>query len=188
HSSHNILALDGNGNPVEGVEIFKEGVLLGESDKEGRLFTEALSSGAHVFNANKTGYAPVEKSFEVDRSRYGMSLEVRGLLSDSERHKAIKGGKASVRFYETPSCPNCKKVKDYMADILASNRECILYEVINLWAYQEELEGKFPKMTTPIIEIEGNEREFMMNGLVPSKTLKRRISDAMSGECEFQWI
>lgn len=174
---------DDGGNPRAGAVVTVDGEGLGVADQQGSLLWPEARPGTHVVEASLAGFEDVSLEVVVDESRYGQSLAARRLLSDGERQSAIGKGKASVRFYETPTCPNCRRVKDALADIVASRRNCVELEIINLWNYREELEGRFPVMVTPIIEIEGAERMVQMNGLVSARTLERRIDEAMSGAC-----
>ncbi|MFH1721507.1 MAG: hypothetical protein ABH950_02755 [Candidatus Altiarchaeota archaeon] len=178
---------DSEGNALPDVQILIDKSKEAKTDDTGIAYVVASSHGPHVLSAEKEGYLSANVSLDVDESRYGQSLAVRRLLSTDERQRAISVGKASLRVYETPICPNCRKVKDFTADVIAANRDCILYEVINLWTYQKELEGRFPVMTTPIVEIEGSGRTFQMNGLISKNTLQKRLESSMTGDCVFQW-
>lgn len=161
------------------VKIFIDDEPAGDSIGEGLFILTDLDERDHKITVDGGGNS-VEIDLAVWRTRYGLSLDVRNLLSEEERREVINDGKANLRFYDIPNCPNCIVMRPKVASIVEEYRECVAYELISLWkpGGREDLKKYFPdqvKMVTPIIMVDGVNGRFSYMGIVPPETLIRNI-------------
>lgn len=170
-----------NDNKPAGVEIFVDDKPAGFTNEDGRLEIRNLEPGNYTLYAVKDGFSPASLNFSVWKSPYGLSIFVRRMLPESSRDEYISDGKVNVRFYDLPSCAICRVMRPRVSDIVSKNRDCVVYEIISLWKYSEELTGRFIGMTTPIIEIEGPGKSFQTSGMVSSQKLEDMLVKASPG-------
>lgn len=178
-----LSASDASGRDVDGVEVYVGGELKGTTDSAGKLVFGPVEGGDYTLTAKKTGFEDSDMDLSVWDSEYGLSIYVRRKLEDSERDMNIRKGRVNLRFYDLPSCSICRVMRPTVSDIVSPNRDCILYEVISLWKYNEELAGKFGQTTTPVMEIQGQSGFFQTSGFVPSSQLETMIQKA-SPSCD----
>lgn len=169
-------------NPKEGwkkVKVLLDGTMLGESTGDRVFLVEDLTGGEHEINVERNGIS-IKTVISVWQTRYGLSRDVRTLLTEEERRMVIHEGGASLRFYDIPNCANCIVMRPKVAGLAEKFRHCISYELVSLWkpSVREDLKRDFPdqsKVVTPVIVIEGPDGRFNYMGIVPPEKLEENI-------------
>jgi hypothetical protein len=168
-----------NGQPMDGVEIYLNHILHGETD-EGYYAIENLPGGDHMISVKFDGYYEVSAPISVSDDSYATSRDVRSPISETEKQKANSDGKAIVSFYETSFCTNCDVVRRKLNIVVDKNRDCLVYEKLSYWKYRDRLWSG----SLPFITIDGRLGTYKANGLVKMESLKGMMERA-SG-CEIQ--
>jgi hypothetical protein len=182
-----------DGSPVADATIILDGELKETSGTDGRTVLYALRSGNHTIDALKDGYQNASVNITVQTVSYAASSEIRIQHTPDERAQAIAEGKVVLIFYDSPNCPNCALMRPMVADIVNNNRQCISYELLNLYnqgpsnELHDLMEG-FNKTTvaTPVIVIEGDSGKIILTGFHYKTDIEDRLIQAESERCQIQ--
>lgn len=163
-----------NSSGVGSISVFLDGGFSGYAGG-GLFWVRDLGGGVHNISFRQ-GENYVGEVVSVDKSRYGLSPDVRILLTGEERNALIGEGKANVRFYDRPNCANCAVMRPRVADLVEEFRYCVGYEFVNIWKpeVREDLIRVFPdqsQVVTPVIMVEGLNGRYVYQGLVSSERL-----------------
>jgi thiol-disulfide isomerase/thioredoxin len=177
------------GNPVPEVTITMDNENYYTTDAQGEVIIYSLTGGNHTIRAGKEGYKNAYINFTVDKTSYAFSSEVRKQKTEQERSRQIAKGKVVLIFYDLPNCVNCMRMKPWVADIVNENRDCISYELLNIYneGPKEELIGlitdKEITVPTPIIVIQNSDTKYVSTGYRTKAAIKDKIMDAANGVC-----
>lgn len=176
----NLLVSNGKGDPVEGARIEFDNAYAGSTNENGKFQVQNLESGNHTLNIAKEGFEDEELNISVYRSMYAMSLAVNRLLDSEIRAKYIADDRANLRFYYLPNCSLCKIMEPKVAKIVNEHRDCIVYEHISMWIYNNdpEIKNQFAGKLTPVIRIVGSKANYETQGLVSPESLLDMIRNA----------
>lgn len=179
YANDDVLVIVSPSDGAAKAKIYLDNTFMGVTTGEGSFLLEDLSGKEHKI-AVETAELSVDTVIPVWRTRYGLSLDVRDLLTGEERRNAISEGEANLRFYDIPNCANCIVMRPKVASIVENYRHCIAYELISLWKppVREDLKKEFPdqsKVVTPVIIVEGANGKYSYMGIVPPATLIKNI-------------
>jgi hypothetical protein len=176
------LRVTSEGEPQTGASIYLDGrpaILSNNGDDQ----LTSLDAGYHEVTAYKEGYSNATANFTVDKSTYSHSPAIRLGLTPEERLGAISDGKADLRFYENPGCTQCITVLNYLHKIVDKNRQCMVFERLNVWnpsanKEAQELFGKNTVLSFPLIVVDGSKGTFKTQGVVSPDAIRDMIGRA----------
>lgn len=176
-----LVSITYNDLPIPNMEISLDNVPIGKTNQNGILGVEGIESGDHTLSIEHSEYGTITKTFNAYSTPYGLSRYVRRKLSEEEGEKHIKNGMVNLRFYDLPNCAICRVMRPRVSSLVGEHRNCIVYELISLWKYHDELVGKFTGLQTPIITVESSSYKSSTSGLVSMKRLEDMIERASPG-------
>ena len=183
-----VVSVVSGGDPVSGVGLVVDSGDRYSTDGEGRVVLYSLGGGEHVISVEGDGYAPTTVNLSVSPLGFAYSSEVKVQRTPGERAASIAGGKVVFRFYDRPNCPNCLRMKPWVADIVERNRDCIRYELLRI-IYEgprDELRELLPDQTlvdTPVLVIEGPSGGYVSSGFLSKDSILERVRAAAGGRC-----
>lgn len=174
--------------PVSGVTLTVDGVEEFVTDSRGEAVIYDLGGGDHVITGWKDGFLSETVSFSVDPVRFGLSSAVKKQSSVEERAALKQEGKVVLLFYDRPNCPNCLRMKPWVADIVEMNRDCVSYELLRIIydGPRNELKLLFPDQTfvdTPVVVVDGPAGRSVSEGFSSRQALIGRVRAASDGRC-----
>jgi hypothetical protein len=176
------LEIKSGGEPLMGASIYLDGQLAIPSNN-GDDQLPSLEGGPHKVTAVLDGYASATINITVEGSTYSHSPAVRGGLTPEERRSAISEGKADLRFYENPGCIQCITVLNYLNKIVDKNRQCMVFERLNVWnptsnKEAQALFGKDTVLSFPLIVVDGQSGQFKTQGIVSADAIRDMVTRA----------
>ncbi|MFH1126047.1 MAG: hypothetical protein V1703_02885 [Candidatus Altiarchaeota archaeon] len=186
------VTVSSDGEAISDVHVMLDDSMKYKTDDMGVVTIYSISGGTHFLSVYKEGYSTALVNFSVYPTTYANSPEVKAQRTPEERKLAVSEGKVVLIFYDLPNCPNCVVMKQWVADIVNKNRECISYELLNIY-YKEpkdelrELLSGQSDVSTPVIVVDGPEGGFMSTGFASKTSIEKKLAEAAGGSCEIKW-
>jgi thiol-disulfide isomerase/thioredoxin len=178
------------GVPVEGVEVYLDGVWKQNSDEYGMAMLSSLSGGLHLIYGVKEGYLNASLNLTVSNLTYAYSGDAKIQHTQDERNRMISQGKIILIFFDLPGCANCALMRPWIAELANENRGCIEYEWLNLAGVSEgprnelrEVIQDEDQVSTPVIIIQGENGSLLSSGFKSRDAIIDMISRVSNGGC-----
>ena len=177
--------------PVGGAQVTIDGGNMQTTNQDGIVDILRIDDGNHTIKAAIEGYEEANVSISVNPLPYALSADVKTQRTPEERSRYIAEGKVVFRFYDTPNCVNCLRMKPWAAAIANANRNCVKYELLNLIhdGPREEIKAIFPdqsNVATPVVIIDGPRGHYRTAGFMPKGEMEDRVKSSTDGRCPIE--